>query len=140
MAIGLADIIAYEKRRRATGQYVPEKFLSSAMEAYWDVEAQKAERAREFRLRERALGFEAERLRIAEEERKAAEKAQTIRGIADIGTTAAIGAYFLRGGATKTKTPVSTPSGAGGAGGAVGAKPLTYGGAGGAQRQFTLEV
>ena len=135
-----SDIMRVLKRRKARGQTVEPYQFREALRSYWDVQAARRQQDRALGLRNKALALEEDRLDIMKKREDAAEDAAKIQGLAEIGSTAAMGAMALKGtrlgakiglgGPTETTTGAATASTITPSGAAVGESAT--GGIGGA--------
>ena len=92
-----SDIMRVLKRRKARGQTVEPYQFRETLRSYWDVLAARRQQDRALGLRNKALALEEDRLDIMKKREDAAEDAAKIQGLAEIGSTAAMGAMALKG-------------------------------------------
>ena len=96
-----SDVQRFLRHKRATGQTVSSREERSAWAGYWDAMAARQMSSRRLGLEERRLGLEGKRLdeytRLAEERMDREEEAAKVSGVMELGTTAALGTYALKG-------------------------------------------
>lgn len=125
------DVQRYLKQRRATGQVVSPSSERSAWQAYYDSIAANRASSAAIGARERQLDIEEQRVDLLKDQQDAAEGAAKVQGVAEIGSTLALGAMVLKdtslGGRLGLGTKAAVPSTAKTVG-AKGAAPAMGGG------------
>lgn len=119
-----SDVQRYLKQKRAGGQTVTPRETRLAWQAYWDVNAARSLQSKQLSLNERSINanidINKKRMKLAKEQMQREEDAATISGISELGSTAAIGAYALKGTSIGSKIGLgAAPTVSGGAGTAV---------------------
>lgn len=105
-----SDVQRYLRQRRAGGQTVTPRESRLAWQAYWDVNAARALQSRQLGQQDIALQLQKNRLELAEEQMEREEAAAKVSGIAELGSTAAMGAFALKGTSIGAKVGLGAPA------------------------------